>query len=506
MQDSLDDKLYSIKKSIYTPFSKVHTNEIAFILILLLVCQPLYGIFTNSSTASSLIATFYGKATIIRFIGIIGLLNGFIDYYCKRFIYRKKYWDKTFLKNSWTGLFAILLIIAFLSALFCAKKYEGFLGDAYRYEGFLSYLAYAGIFVSASLLNDEKEKKNILVILVSISFVVAIVTMLRELAGFTFLMKTGGRVMAWSGTFINPNHYGYYLAVCMMVSVGLYQDVDKWYKKLIYGIIFLTNNFVLAKNESYGPFLAILFGFILYAVFYIIRNGFKESWYLLILFALFIGMSFLVNNKLANDIVKTFTEFLNISSSIGEGIGSGDMDEALDGVEGGSGRFSLWKAAIKVMLKYPIFGCGPENIQYIIHNYGGTRMSIPHNEVLQIGANMGIPAMLVYVTAMIWFGVVAIKNIKKLSNTALIAGCAVATYLASSLVGVSMTITTCFLFLVLGLTNSWFKERNQEDLNRELLESLNIGDIKKEETTEEPEETKAVEETKDEEISIENTI
>ena len=219
-------------------------------------------------------------------------------------------------------------------------------------------------------------------------------------------------------------------------------------------------------------------------------------------------MSFLVNNKLTNDIVKTFSEFLHISESIGEGIGSGDMEEALDGVDGGSSRFSLWKATIKVMIKYPIFGCGPENIQYIIGNYGVSPLSIPHNEVLQIGANMGIPAMLVYVTAMIWFGVVAIKNIKKLSNTALIAGCAVATYLASSLVGVSMTITTCFLFFVLGMLNSWFKEKNQEDLNKELLESLNLGDIKKEEDTttdssREETETKEVVET---ESSLENTI
>ena len=99
--------------------------------------------------------------------------------------------------------------------------------------------------------------------------------------------------MAWSGTYINANHYGYYLAVCMMVSVGLYQDGDKWYKKLIYGVMFIINCFVLAKNQSYGSFLAILFGFLLYAVFYIIRNGFKESWYLLILFVLFLALSFI---------------------------------------------------------------------------------------------------------------------------------------------------------------------------------------------------------------------
>ena len=504
-EDILDQKLYNIKKSIYTPFSKIHTSEIAFILLLLLVCQPLYGIFTDSSSATNLVATFYGKATIIRFIGIIGLLNGFIDYYCKRFIYRKKYWDKTFLKNSWTGLLAIELIIAFLSALFCARKSVAFLGDAYRYEGFLSYLAYAGIFASASLLSDERKKKNLLIVLVSVSMVVAFFTILKDIAGVSGILRTGGRVMAWSGTYINANHYGYYLAVCMMVSVGLYQDGDKWYKKLIYGVMFIINCFVLAKNQSYGSFLAILFGFLLYAVFYIIRNGFKESWYLLILFVLFLALSFIVNNKLANDIVKTFSEFLHISESIGEGIGSGDMEEALDGVDGGSSRFSLWKATIRVMLKYPIFGCGPENIQYVIGNYGVKSMSIPHNEVLQIGANMGIPAMLVYVTAMIWFGVVAIKNIKKLSNTALIAGCAVATYLASSLVGVSMTITTCFLFFVLGMLNSWFKEKNQEDLNKELLESLNLGDIKKEEVTT-TDSSRDETETKDEEISIENTI
>ena len=498
LEDSLDEKLYSIKKSIYTPFSKVHTSEIAFLLILLLVCQPFFGIFTDSSSSSGIVATFFGKATIVRFIGIVGLFNAFIDYYCKRFIYRKKYWDKTFLKNAWTGLLAILLIIAFLSALFSQRKSVAFLGDAYRYEGFISYLAYAGIFATASLLNDEKKKKNLLVILVSVSMVLAFFTILKDLFGVQNIIRTGGRVLDWSGTFINSNHYGYYLAVSMAVSIGLYQDSDKWYKKLIYGIIFLTNTFVLAKNTSYGPFLAILFGFILYAVLYIIRNGFKESWYLLILFALFIGLSFLVNNKLSTDIVKTFSEFLHISESIGEGIGSGDIDSATDGVNGGSGRFALWKATIKIMLKYPIFGCGPENIQYIIGNYGVTPMSIPHNEVLQIGANMGIPAMLVYVTAIIWFGVVAIKNVKKLSNTALITGCAAATYLASSLVGVPMTITTCFLFLTLGLLNSWFKEKNQEDLTKELLESIDLGDLKNDEVVSK-EETK--EESKEETLA-----
>ena len=188
---------------------------------------------------------------------------------------------------------------------------------------------------------------------------------------------------------------------------------------------------------------------------------------------------------------------MNISSSIGEGIGSGDIDSATDGIDGGSGRFTLWKAAIKIMLKYPIFGCGPENVQYIIGNYGASPMAIPHNEVLQIGANMGIPAMLVYVTAIIWFGVVAIKNIKKISNTALIAGSAAATYLASSLVGVSMTIAACFLFFMLGMLNSWFKEKNQEDLNKELLEALNLSDIKKEEETTTD---SSIEETKTEEV------
>ena len=496
--DILDEKIYSIKKSIYTPFSKIDAAFIAYILMIVLVCQPLFSLFFDASTSSQIVALYFGKATLIRLIGLLGLINAFFDYYCKRFIYRKKYWDKTFLKNAWTGLLAILLIISFLSALFSARKYTAFFGDAYRYEGFFSYVAYAGIFASASLVTNEKRRKSLLIIFVSISLTVGIATILKELAGFSFLMNSGGRIMAWSGTFINPNHYGYYICVSMAVALGLYQESRTWKGKVVYGIMFLTNTFVLAKNTSYGPFLAILFGFILYAVLYIIKNGFKESWYLLVLFALFIGLSFLVNNKLANDITKTFSEFLNISSSIGEGIGSGDIDSATDGINGGSGRFVLWKAAVKIMLKYPIFGCGPENIQYIIHNYGASPLTIPHNEILHIGANMGIPAMLVYVTAIIWFGVVAIKNIKKLSNTALIAGCAAATYLASSLVGVPMTITTCFLFLTLGLLNSWFKEKNQEDLTKELLESIDLGDLKNDEVAlkEEPKE-----ETKEETVA-----
>ena len=502
-EDVLDKKIYIIKKKIYDSCTRIDTSLIAYILMIVLACQPLFSIFFNASSSNSLVALYFGKSMLIRLIGIVGLFNAFLDYYAKRFIYKKKYWDKTFLKNPWTGLLAILLIISFLSALFSARKNIAFFGDAYRYEGFFSYLAYAGIFASASLIKDENRRRKLLTLFVSVSFIVALATILKDLAGVTILMPSGGRIMKWSGTFINANHYGYYLCVSMAVSLGLYQEAKSWKGKLIFGTIFLTNTFVLAMNKSYGPFLAILVGFILYSVLYIIRSGFKKAWTLLVLFTLFLLISFLVNKGLWNDVTKTFAEFLNISSSIGEGIGSGDMDEALDGVNGGSGRFGLWKAGIKIMLDYPIFGCGPENVQYLMGKYGGGSMSIPHNELIQIGANMGIPAVLVYVTAIIWFAVLTIKNTKNLSSMTLVGGIGAATYLLSSLVGVSMTVATCYLFLMLGLLNSWFKEKNQEDLNKELLESLNLGDIKKEEETND---SSKEEGSKEAESSTENKI
>ncbi len=450
---------------LYKKLSAVNTELIAFILMLLLCCQPLYSIAYRSLNVTDLVALYLAKATVIRFIGFLGLLNAGVDFYRRCYLFGRKAALKAFIGNIWTGLFLVVFVLAFVSCFTSSNVYVSFNGDAYRFEGLVSYVAYAGIFASASLLRGEKAKIWVLRAFLYVSAVVALVTLVKEATGSAILIYANGMVAPYSGTFINPNHYGYYLCVAVITSLGLYMSRPEWYNKLAYGVLFALNLFVLLLNQSFGPYLAVMIGIVLVFVFYVVRNGFKSCWPIAIPVAVFILLSVFVSEGIMlREFAKSFGEMINITKGIGKGIETGDMDSALDGVNGGSNRFRIWVATVKVIGDYPVLGCGTDTVHRLMPAYGLTSVEMPHNEYLQITANCGIPAGVLYVTALVWFFVRNARNLKRISSSTVIAGAVTATYAVSAFFGVGMTVTTCYLFLFLGLTNSWHSEKRVEEL------------------------------------------
>ena len=461
----MEEKYLSIKTLIYKKLSVINTEMFAFFLLLLLCFQPLYSVIINVSVLYTRVALFYSKAVIIRLIGYLGLIIAAIDLYCKCYCFGHKVALKTFFGNMWTGLLAIVLVLAFISSLFAQDIYVSFNGDAYRYEGFASYVAYAGIFACASILTNESRRRWILKTFVSVSAALALLTLLKELTGTHIILENGGSILPYSGTFVNSNHYGYYLCVSMALAFSLYMDSEKWYYKVLYATIFSVNTLVLLLNGSFGPYLAAIAGMILAVIFYIIRKGIKFSWPAVFPIAVLIILSIFINEgAMLKEIGKTLGEIVNIFSAIGKGISEGDIGDAISDVNGGSNRFQIWVATIKVIMDYPILGCGTDNVHLIITRYGLSSVEMPHNEYLQLMANCGILAGIVYITALVWLLVRSMRNLKKLTPAVLIAGVAAATYALSAFVGVGMTITTCYLFFMLGLTNSYHQDERIKEL------------------------------------------
>ena len=109
-------------------------------------------------------------------------------------------------------------------------------------------------------------------------------------------MNRGYLVVAYSGTFINSNHYGYYLCVSMSVIACLFMMSDKVRNRIIYGLCFGINTVVLLYNAALGAYLAIIIGLILIFFFYWIRKGIKRAWPALILIVGLVGLSFVINH------------------------------------------------------------------------------------------------------------------------------------------------------------------------------------------------------------------
>ena len=447
--------------------SKIDTQKVSLIIMVFLSLQVLFGIFIRCSSPYELIALYFGKTVLIRFLGYVGLINALIDFYCRIYIHRERTLKWTFVKRPWIGLMAVLLIWSLLAIGVAEDKTLAFFGAPYRYEGYLSYIAYAGIFVSAAQIRDEKYRKIILVVTTITSTFLAGLTILKEMVGLSFLMYRNGMVLAYSATFVNSNHYGYYLCVSMIVIAGLFMIVEKIQWKIVCGACFTLNLVVMLYNGSLGPYLAIAIGLVFFFIFNWLRKGFKKTWPILILVIIFIVFSLFVNgHKMLNDlnlITKQTTSVIDV-------IGSGGADtqegqQAIDTI--GSNRGVIWKNTIKTMLEHPVIGVGTDNVQRYIDN------QIPHNEYLQVGANLGIPGLIMYLAALATCFAYMIKNLKRISDETFIVGIAALVYCVSAFVGISIPVATYQLFLFLGLLVGWFKHRDDERMNEEALKMFN---------------------------------
>ena len=73
-----------------------------------------------------------------------------------------------------------------------------------------------------------------------------------------------------------------------------------------------------------------------------------------------------------------------------------DLGGALSGDDSSGDRIIQWRACIKMMMAHPFLGVGPKEAQYEMINYGGIRGVVPHNTLLQVFAESGIPGGLFF--------------------------------------------------------------------------------------------------------------
>ena len=116
----------------------------------------------------------------------------------------------------------------------------------------------------------------------------------------------------------------------------------------------------------------------------------------------------------------------------------------------GTGRFGLWKRTISVIKKVPWFGKGLD--LYYANNIYDSSLDVPHNEYLAIASNIGIPGLLMYLTAIVWWFVRAIVQKKHLKGFDLVLLATAFAYLISAFFGNSFTYTYPYFLVFFALS------------------------------------------------------
>ena len=357
-------------------------------------------------------------------------------------------------------IFVLYMIWTLIACFNSRYPRTAFYGNVYRQEGYYMYINYAGYFLCAFLLKNEKLRKILLnTFIISALFLVIIskVTLSGEILKNIFINTD-----AETTIFAHFNHYGYYLMMTSICSLGLFITEKNKICKILYLIAFTIISYALIYNDTFGCFLAVSVILIAYAIYSLIKK--QDRKWIFSAITIFVIISCFITKdgeNLAYNNVKKFAKDVNIvickitgtelKNEEGETIEGEELEKEFKKV--GTQRMTLWKYGIQFMLEKPLLGYGPDNLRPLYEDVGA-KQDRPHNLLIQLATTSGIPAMLLYVVAV---GIIVIKGIIKLfkDEKGKIVLLIVTTYLISAMFGNSMYYTSPYFFIALGsLMNS----------------------------------------------------
>lgn len=374
-------------------------------------------------------------AFTIKYVNIIATVFGILAIIL--YLIRKHFDGIKFnqiLKHPAILLFILLAIWSFVTT--CINGFTDYAlnGTYYRNESIFSFLRYYLIYFMCGVITTKKQRNFLLHLFMYSSMILVLFDLLNYINILDEKFNT-----LWSSVFFNTNHYGYYLTLVCLVSMSYFLIKDH---NLKYLLIFCFNLFILIFNNTFGSYLGVIVG---------------------LLFAFLLSFKITQLNKrrlltiLIIVILSTVSvRLINPASSGNLSLLISDLEDVAENnenaVNAGSGRWVLWTYTVEELNKHPINylkGFGVEGLSDQMTNKTGN--SRPHNEFLQQVEFFGLPALTLYVSAILLIYLRANKYYKSLDLPTIVSLIASFGYLFQSGLGNTMFYTSPFFFSTLGM-------------------------------------------------------
>ncbi len=390
---------------------------ILFILIAALLIEQLgiHFLYKEFDFLIDIVGNLLG--TLYYITGILAIITAvLIIYKCLK--------TKNFKLKAWDICFITMLAYGVFSVIFAEDKQLAIMGS-HRIDGYFSYLIYASFYIGTRTLKSDRIK----------------LWLMRALSiACTCLCMDYLFFDSKTSIFFNQNHFGYLLTMCTMLSCGLFLYEKKFWLKAVYFVLIIIQTYTLIPIDTFGSYLAVLFG-IVFMIVLVFKTNKQMLYSALLVFFMFLGISIAVDSQ--THILRRNFSFL---SEDFEKLWSDDEAK----LDAGSGRIRLWKYTLIYIKERPLFGYGPEGV-YDLFYEEGLENDRPHNEYLQHALFMGIPAAILYLAGLFLLFFYALKHIKEYEPHSVIAGLAVFAYCISAFFGNTMFYTTPFFFMMLGI-------------------------------------------------------
>ena len=466
MKQKNDDKvLIEIKDKKDLSVKDIVLFSVLFIWIIIPILKMIQGV--------SLFTSIY-EYKFMEIVGIIGIYLLAFEIYKKIKTTENK---KLLIKE----LLPIIILVGYLiwtliSCIFAQDRQKAFYGDAYRKEGFITYLIYAGFFACAFLIKSDKLKRCLLNSFIIVAIINIILINLTN--NSIQMLKIFHFKNIQVGVFSNSNHYGYYLLLATITACLSFIVEKNKIIKSFYGLAYLILIYNLILNNTFGCYIAFAITMILFFVYCIYQKKNRVitvvSVLILIIISCFVqynGKNVVVNNAktLFNDIssildvaknrnnYKIEENVQNENNNISKSENNTKNNSAINSEaekrleNAGSGRAQLWKYGLKIFLDKPILGYGTDNLESEYKKYN-IEQDRPHNLIIQLATTSGLPGCILYIIAI---GLILVRAFKKLNDSNsiyTIVFFAIIAYLISAMFGNSMYYTSPYYFIFLGIT------------------------------------------------------
>lgn len=332
--------------------------------------------------------------------------------------------------------YALLIII---STIVNKTNKQFILGETLRAEGVIQVLGYLFIFyLCGSLIKRNNYKKFLIWFFLATGVVIAAITIINKY----FIDIKIIRNEYVCGIFYTHNFYAYYLTVTIMLCAGVTALGEGRIKRIAAFLIMCLNTFVLAINDSLGPFLAAIVAFVFLFVAVTYKKK-KFSFTVLGLFAVFMGIVFVTGLFTPS----FFSEFVRLGKDV-----KSIVTDSENAGNAGTDRWTLWTHTWQYIKEKPFIGWGLEGTAERLGTE--THADKAHNEYLENMAYYGIPAGLMYLFGLMAVYIKALIKRKSIDNTTIICLAGALAYIGSALVGNSFIFTAPFFFIFLGLANN----------------------------------------------------
>lgn len=335
--------------------------------------------------------------------------------------------------------FAIFVLLMLISTCVNGLDDNALHGIPYRNIGVFGTCVFVILYTGASAqMRGRKVKRAALLIYSAVADLIALSALYNAFIGEIGAYQEKKEL---SAIFFNGNHYGYFLAMAVLIGTGFILHAEG--RDMIAGAVTaVLNMIVLCLNHSLGCIAAVLIVSVISAAVTAVNEPRRRrrTGIMIGAAAALLAAGLLLMPELRSE----FTGFAE------------DAGRILSGKAGGSeghNRLKIWARTVKYISEQPLLGYGCEGMSMRL--YKATGISNPHNEILTYAAYYGIPAATAYAAGVIF---VFARSIFERGSKgggpdmySKISCMAAAGYFISSLTGVGMFYTLPFFFIFLGM-------------------------------------------------------